>query len=431
MSTFSLKRTFDFASNDQSNSQTSKKAKFYVTLVKPTVSPKDQTSTSVNSLNQRALVYKIVKQPSIVDDAPSSPSTSAKTNDPIHPSLGNEEEALEAHDKSTLKSNFLAPQLSLLSTNDEFLTSTTSGRNTESNLANVDGNRQKIVKFIGDYEIIREANSDQQVSDQRRAFIVKELDGSSNIGLCRCITFEKYLHYFELYGKLSAQSSEDVNFCDDSSSEEVMERIWPRRSKLFMSRDEISGEKRYYLFTPRHYGSLHVHVVDRKKLDSLQALRLYKQIVEAAAYCHSRGIILRDVKLRKFVFADEQRRNVRFFDLDEFHILADPRNDTIRERNGCPAYVSPEIIDFQSNSEISQQKVIRAQAPKMTRKPAYTAELPVGLDELRLVRKDGNLKTFNNFLLRIRKKLAKKSRNRLIDHLHLVEPIAHLGQITI
>lgn len=69
----------------------------------------------------------------------------------------------------------------------------------------------------------------------------------------------------------------------------------------------ILGEKFLYLIFPPSHGDLHSYVRQRKRLKEAEAKILFRQIVETVQACHEQGIVLRDLKLRKFVFADPQR----------------------------------------------------------------------------------------------------------------------------
>lgn len=78
----------------------------------------------------------------------------------------------------------------------------------------------------------------------------------------------------------------------------------PRVSSLH----EVIARNRYlYLVFPKAHGDLHSYVRSRKRLRESEARRLFKQIAETVQVCHENGIVLRDLKLRKFVFADPQR----------------------------------------------------------------------------------------------------------------------------
>ncbi|CAG9784643.1 unnamed protein product [Diatraea saccharalis] len=68
----------------------------------------------------------------------------------------------------------------------------------------------------------------------------------------------------------------------------------------------LVGQKRVYLIFPRSHSDLHSYVRARKRLREPEARRLFRQMAETVAACHEQGIVLRDLKLRKFVFADAQ-----------------------------------------------------------------------------------------------------------------------------
>lgn len=69
----------------------------------------------------------------------------------------------------------------------------------------------------------------------------------------------------------------------------------------------ILGQTNAYVFFEKNYGDLHTYVRDRRRIKESEAKKLFAQIVSAVQHCHNCGIILRDLKLRKFVFKNEQR----------------------------------------------------------------------------------------------------------------------------
>jgi tribbles-like protein len=89
---------------------------------------------------------------------------------------------------------------------------------------------------------------------------------------------------------------------------------------------------------------LHSYVRSKKRLRESQAVALFEQIVSAAAHCHENGVVLRDLKLRKFVFKDPERTQLKLEGLEDACVLDDD-NDLLEDKHGCPAYVSPEILD--------------------------------------------------------------------------------------
>ena len=77
----------------------------------------------------------------------------------------------------------------------------------------------------------------------------------------------------------------------------------------FMSglQEVVVGEDRLYLVFPPCGGDLHSYVRSRRRLREGVARQLFRQVVAAVHEVHLKGIVLRDLKLRKFVFTDESR----------------------------------------------------------------------------------------------------------------------------
>uniref|UniRef100_A0A672T1M8 Tribbles homolog 2 n=1 Tax=Sinocyclocheilus grahami TaxID=75366 RepID=A0A672T1M8_SINGR len=70
----------------------------------------------------------------------------------------------------------------------------------------------------------------------------------------------------------------------------------------------LLGDTRAYVFFERSHGDMHSFVRTCKKLREEEAARLFHQIASAVAHCHDNGLVLRDLKLRKFVFKNEDRQ---------------------------------------------------------------------------------------------------------------------------
>lgn len=105
----------------------------------------------------------------------------------------------------------------------------------------------------------------------------------------------------------------------------------------------ILGETKAYVFFERSHGDMHSFVRTCKKLKEEEAARLFYQIASAVAHCHKGGLVLRDLKLRKFVFKDDERTRVKLESLEDAYILHG--DDSLSDKHGCPAYVSPEILN--------------------------------------------------------------------------------------
>jgi tribbles-like protein len=113
----------------------------------------------------------------------------------------------------------------------------------------------------------------------------------------------------------------------------------------------VVGVKHIYLVFPPCHGDMHCYVRTRRRLREPNARHLFRQIVAAVHEAHCKGIVLRDLKLRKFVFTDESRTEVKLESLEDAVVLEDYADDLLSDKHGCPAYVSPEIL--RTNSRYS------------------------------------------------------------------------------
>lgn len=120
--------------------------------------------------------------------------------------------------------------------------------------------------------------------------------------------------------------------------------------------EDINPKIYYYSFEPSNYGYLHSYVVKAKRLTEDQSKYYFRQICHIVEFCHSRSVIIQELKLRKFVFADRYRQIVKLDNVDEMALCSDKESkmnselpdvdeDFICNRHGCPTYVSPEILD--------------------------------------------------------------------------------------
>jgi tribbles-like protein len=182
---------------------------------------------------------------------------------------------------------------------------------------------------------------------------------SNRLVICRRLDRSKYEHLLGLCDRLG--SCDEVNVRDEEANRASYRRVIPEESELIRDED---GDGQYYFVEPKSYGSLHAYVIERKRLSESECLWFFRQILSLLVFCHRRGVVLRDLKLRKFVFVDPERRTIRLDGIDELFICPDRKmrdneddddvqeedNDKITDRHGCPAYVGPEILDLNQRS---------------------------------------------------------------------------------
>uniref|UniRef100_A0A1A8DNZ1 Tribbles homolog 3 n=3 Tax=Nothobranchius TaxID=28779 RepID=A0A1A8DNZ1_NOTKA len=109
--------------------------------------------------------------------------------------------------------------------------------------------------------------------------------------------------------------------------------------------DVVVRQDNVYVFLPGHHGDMHAYVRSRKHLDEEEAGRLFAQMLGAVTHCHQHGVILRDLKLRRFVFTDKYRTRLALLGLNDSVLLhGNLDDDSLMDRHGCPAYVGPELL---------------------------------------------------------------------------------------
>uniref|UniRef100_A0AAZ3NQI4 Protein kinase domain-containing protein n=2 Tax=Oncorhynchus tshawytscha TaxID=74940 RepID=A0AAZ3NQI4_ONCTS len=106
----------------------------------------------------------------------------------------------------------------------------------------------------------------------------------------------------------------------------------------------ITGEHSVFVFFQRNYGDMHSYVRTCKRLQEEEAVLFFRQMAVAVAHCHEHGVVLRDLKLRKFVFVDQQRTKLVLQNLEDSCLLHGD-DDSLTDKHGCPAYVGPEILN--------------------------------------------------------------------------------------
>jgi len=86
------------------------------------------------------------------------------------------------------------------------------------------------------------------------------------------------------------------------------------------------------------HGFLKTH--SNRRLDELEAKRIFRQIVNGISYCHSKSIAHRDIKLENLLL--DEKNNIKIIDFGFSTCM--PNTKKIRIFCGTPSYMSPEIV---------------------------------------------------------------------------------------
>lgn len=110
----------------------------------------------------------------------------------------------------------------------------------------------------------------------------------------------------------------------------------------------LAGTQHLYTFFPRPHGDMHSLVRSRRHLPEPEAAALFRQMAATLAHCHQHGLVLRDLKLRRFVFTDSERTKLVLENLEDACVLTGP-DDSLWDKHACPAYVGPEILSSRAS----------------------------------------------------------------------------------
>ncbi|EDW18878.2 tribbles [Drosophila mojavensis] len=107
----------------------------------------------------------------------------------------------------------------------------------------------------------------------------------------------------------------------------------------------LSKNRTYIINAPAQhvYENLHTYIRHEKRLCEQEARAIFHQICQTVQVCHRNGIILRDLKLKRFYFIDEARTKLQYESLEGSMIL-DGEDDTLSDKIGCPLYTAPELL---------------------------------------------------------------------------------------
>jgi tribbles-like protein len=106
--------------------------------------------------------------------------------------------------------------------------------------------------------------------------------------------------------------------------------------------DVTKLEDQVYVFSTQPYGDLHNFLKQHRKLREGLAASIFRQIVLLVQDAHRKNVVLRDLKLKKFVFEDPEKTRLRLHTLDDAHLQDGV--DVLTDRHGCPAYICPEML---------------------------------------------------------------------------------------
>ncbi|XP_006154754.1 tribbles homolog 3 [Tupaia chinensis] len=122
----------------------------------------------------------------------------------------------------------------------------------------------------------------------------------------------------------------------------------PSHKHVARPTEVLAGTRLLYTFFTRTRGDLHSLVRSRRCIPEPEAAMLFRQMATAVAHCHQHSLVLRDLKLRRFVFTDYERTKLVLENLEDACVLTGP-DDSLWDKHACPAYVGPEILSSRAS----------------------------------------------------------------------------------
>jgi len=121
----------------------------------------------------------------------------------------------------------------------------------------------------------------------------------------------------------------------------------PNMPKIQACLRASDGNQRAYVIFDHYYGDLQSFMLNLEKegrvLEESKLQSFFSQLVDAVEYCHTHHISLRDMKLGKIMFSNEQQTQLVIADLSNAQLLH-PDVRFVYDQRGSPAYVAPEVL---------------------------------------------------------------------------------------
>lgn len=117
----------------------------------------------------------------------------------------------------------------------------------------------------------------------------------------------------------------------------------PTHQHVARPTEVLLGSRLLYIFFTKTHGDLHSLVRSRRGIPESETAGLFRQMASAVAHCHKHGLVLRDLKLRRFVFSNCERTKLVLENLEDACVMTGS-DDSLWDKHACPAYVGPEIL---------------------------------------------------------------------------------------
>ena len=105
----------------------------------------------------------------------------------------------------------------------------------------------------------------------------------------------------------------------------------------------VEGKQLIMIMELARGGELMEYVQKKGKLDEIEARKILLQIVNAIQYCHSSGVVHRDLKLENILFKDVEDLSIKVIDFGIAGVCTTFQADAVDA--GTIAYMPPEVFE--------------------------------------------------------------------------------------
>lgn len=133
----------------------------------------------------------------------------------------------------------------------------------------------------------------------------------------------------------------------NAQPQSIIERILHKERMIL----DFDGKKIYA--QKEHFSTLHNFMLKNLDLPEIRCCYYFAQMVQIVAFMHEKGAVLRDISMRRWVFTDQEKLTLALGTFVDMQLLGTPSidaDDTLMERFGCAAYMSPEMLSRTSGT---------------------------------------------------------------------------------
>jgi len=184
---------------------------------------------------------------------------------------------------------------------------------------------------IGDYDVI------EQIAGHNKGNVYLAVDRKTGDNfICKKYNRREYLHATSVYSKV-----QDCYYINQISDYHIHDQL--KYFAFYHPGMPLENSDKGF-----QADNLHNYVRTKQRLTEDEAVNLFRQVVGSVASMHDQNVVVRDMKLRKFIFRNQD--SVMLECIDDAILLNEGQSNVNEKGMAFPAYVSPEEIHMYRSS---------------------------------------------------------------------------------